>query len=207
VPQPIVVQLLGPYHSKRPADLPAGYERYQLDEAKHAGIPTLHWRPDSLELAQVTDPAHAELLASAVSMSPERLKHEIIRRCEPPKQEPPFKKSDRRLVFVNSDRSDLALASEIRAELERHNFGVVLPDFDEGDYDDPDTYIRVCEALVLVFGEVSPKWVRRQLLRYIKLRHEREKDAVLEIFEGPPVPKADTGISLPTPTAWPRSRI
>lgn len=200
-PRRLFVQLVGPYHSKRPEGISMGYELYQLEAARQAGAPALHWRADSLDVTKIVDRPHADLLASATALSPERLKQEIVRRCEPPPPEDPRLKdkgkSDRRLVFVNSEQVDLPLANDIRLALEANNFGVVLPDFEDGDYDDLDIYIRICEALVVVFGDVPPKWVKRQLLHYVKLEHERDKNALVRIFDGPPAPKEYPGISLP----------
>ena len=44
-----------------------------------------------------------------------------------------------------------------------------------------------CDALVMVYGETSPVWVRGQLRLYSKLKHRRREPLkALAIYIGPP---------------------
>ena len=55
-----------------------------------------------------------------------------------------------------------------------------------------------CDALVLVYGETSPTWVRAQLRLFRKMTSQRERDLkLLAICAGPPSEKPDLGVSLP----------
>jgi hypothetical protein len=171
---PLFVQMLGPYPSRRPPEIPAGYASFQIEEARKAGLRTLLWRRNDVDPSGVDDPHHAALLDGAAAMTLEALKSEIRRLCAPVKAEPPATES---FVFVNSDKSDLSIARDLQTALRKRNFGV---------------------ALVFVFGEAEPSWLRRQLLHYQKLKPDRRKPPrIVRIFQGPPVPKADPGIFLP----------
>jgi hypothetical protein len=194
------VQLIGPHPSRRPAEIPQGYERYQIDVAAKAGVAAMKWRPDSIDAATVTDAQHAEMLAGALAMSLQKLKQHIQEHCLPPQDEDFEEKLRRkktggsRLVFVNSDQADVTLAGEIERALKENNFSVVLADSD--DYDDLDLNIQICEALVVVFGAASPKWVKRQLQYYLKEKQKRDDDPLVSVYEGPPAPKSPIGIHL-----------
>src|SRR5262249_57649738 len=49
-----------------------------------------------------------------------------------------------------------------------------------------------CEALLLIYGDAPPAWVRAQLLRYSKLERSRQGPLRLKtILFGPPAPKAE----------------
>jgi hypothetical protein len=49
-----------------------------------------------------------------------------------------------------------------------------------------------CGALLLLYGNAPPAWVRAQLLRYSKLEKVREEPLRLKtILLGPPAPKAE----------------
>jgi hypothetical protein len=196
----LFVQLIGPHPSRRPAEIPQGYERYQIDAAGKAGVPVLHWRSDSFDPSTITDAQHGEVLAGALAMSLQKLKQHIQEHCQPPRDERFEEKLRQKntggsqLVFVNSDQADVTLAGEIERALKENNFSVVLADSD--DYDDLDLNIQICEALVVVFGAASPKWVKRQLQYYLKEKQKRGSDPLVSVYEGPPEPKGPIGIHL-----------
>ena len=55
-----------------------------------------------------------------------------------------------------------------------------------------------CDALVMVYGETTPVWVRGQLRLYSKLKHRRKQPLkTLAIYLGPPESKPDIGMDLP----------
>jgi hypothetical protein len=55
-----------------------------------------------------------------------------------------------------------------------------------------------CDALVMVYGETTPVWVRGQLRLYSKLKHRRRQPLkALAIYLGPPESKPDIGMDLP----------
>ena len=55
-----------------------------------------------------------------------------------------------------------------------------------------------CDALVMVYGETTPVWVRGQLRLYSKLKHRRKQPLkALALYLGPPESKPDIGMDLP----------
>ena len=60
---------------------------------------------------------------------------------------------------------------------------------------DLEGYLIDCSALVLVYGEASPSWVRGQLRLFDKLSSRRDRaPRVLAIYAGPPEEKPDLGV-------------
>jgi hypothetical protein len=55
-----------------------------------------------------------------------------------------------------------------------------------------------CDALVLVYGQTTPVWVRGQLRLFNKLKARRaEPPRILALYSGPPAIKPELGFILP----------
>jgi hypothetical protein len=192
----VFIQLLGSFASRKPPDLTRTYAQYQYEAAKARGLKLLQWRRPDLDLATVTHRDKPLLEGPDVlAVGLEEFKAEILRRCtEPPKSEPQHLGDCH--FFISADRSDKDLADQLLKLFEgRKSWTAARPLF-EGSakevVDDLEANLVNCEALLLLYGNAPPSWVRAQLLRYSKLERRRDEPLRLKtIVLGPPAPKAD----------------
>jgi hypothetical protein len=197
----IFVQLLGRTHAKRPPDLPLGYDRLQFEQAIARGIPILQWLHPDVDPASVSDREHAKLLAGENVMRTglEAFKADVVKRIAAP---PPASPSaQERFVFINADGSDLRLAENLRREFRLANLSAAIPALQGSSEEvrlDLEENIVDCDALVMIYGETTPVWVRGQLRLYSKLKGRRKQPLkALAIYFGPPESKPDIGMDLP----------
>jgi hypothetical protein len=192
----LVVQLLGTFVSRKPPDLPLTYAQFQYDTAKRRGLRILQWRRPDLDVATVTHRDKPLLEGPEVlAVGLEEFKAEVLRLCtETQKAEPPA--TGDLHVFINADRSDKELADSL-LELFAESKGCTAarPLF-EGSakeiVEDLEANLENCSALLLLYGNAPPAWVRAQLLRYGKIEKRRDEPLRLKsIVDGPPGPKAD----------------
>ena len=104
-------------------------------------------------------------------------------------------------MFIDADRDDTEIARALQLEFSRHNFPVVVPTLDgpaEQVRADLEENIIECDALVLVYGQTTPVWVRGQQRLYNKLRAKRASPPrIIALYCGPPPAKPDLGFILP----------
>jgi hypothetical protein len=201
------VQLFGRKAALRPPDLPQGYDRAQADLALARKIPVLQWLRPDVDLDAINDPMYSELLSSphVVRGTLESFKADIIRQIEKPEPGPGPKPgqapSPDQYIFIDADASDLPLANELLKEFKSKNFSAAIPVLQGSSEDvrrDLEANIVECQALLMVYGETTPVWVRGQLRLYSKLKHRREEPLrALAIYLGPPDSKPDIGMDLP----------
>ena len=104
-------------------------------------------------------------------------------------------------MFIDADRDDIEIARALKQEFSLHKLSVVVPTLDgpaEQVRTDLQENIVDCDALVLLYGQPTPIWVRGQLRLYSKLKARRaEPPRVLAVYCGPPETKPELGFSLP----------
>jgi hypothetical protein len=198
----VFVQLLGKRPAMRPKDLPQGFDRFQADAAKARGIPRFQWISPEVDVASITDPAHLELVSGEdvrQGMLLESFNAEILKflTAPPPVEKPP---PAGKLVFINTDRSDLDLARQVYDYLVKHKWMAALPllEGNAGDLrEDLEGNLKECDALLLIYGSAPTAWVRGQLRQYTKLRAQRDRPlSVLGLYVGPPDGKGDLAMAL-----------
>jgi hypothetical protein len=197
----IFVQLLGPVAGKIPPDLPQGYTRFQLEAAVGRGLEIVQWRRPDLSMELVSNVEYRALLTAetVIASGLESFKADVLRRARTVNLSP--KESQSSLVFINADRSDQAIAQAIQSEFSRHRVPTIVPTL-EGPAEevraDLEENLVDCDALVLVYGDTTPLWVRGQLRLYNKIRPKRSTPLrVLAIYTGPPSDKPDIGFNFP----------
>lgn len=194
------VQLLGRTHAKRPPDMPLGYDRLQFEMAATRGLPIMQWLRPDLDPTTVTDPQHARLLSGehVMRIGLEAFKADIVKRVGKPPPPPP---PSEQFIFINAEGSDLKLAEDLRQQFKGANLTAAIPVLQGSSEDvrlDLEENIVECDALVMVYGETTPVWVRGQLRLYSKLKHRRKEPLkTLAIYVGPPESKPDIGMDLP----------
>jgi hypothetical protein len=193
------VQLLGRTPAKRPPDVPQGYDRLQYERAVTRGIPILQWLLPDIDPATIADGQHASLLGgeNVMRIGLESFKADIVRRTG--KEEPPPLPAER-FVFINADGTDIKFADTLRREFASSHVIAAIPLLQGSSEDvrlDLEENIVECDALVMVYGEATPVWVRGQLRLFSKLRHRRKQPIkALAICLGPPDQKPDIGMDF-----------
>jgi len=198
------VQLLGRTHAKRPPDMPLGYDRQQFERAIARGIPILQWLKPDVDPATAADREHTKLLSGehVMRIGLEAFKADIVKRlAKPPAPSAAVVPPDEQFVFINADGSDIQLAENLRRDLTGTNLTSAIPILQGSSEDvrlDLEENIVECDALVMVYGETTPVWVRGQLRLYSKLKHRRKQPLkALAIYVGPPESKPDLGMDIP----------
>lgn len=106
------------------------------------------------------------------------------------------------LLFLDANISeDSPLITQICQVFDRFGVGYILPLQSEKPSENREAfeqYVVHCDALVIVYGEVSVKWVSDQLLAIRKISWKREHPlTAFAIFDGPPPQKPPVNITLP----------
>ena len=196
------VQLLGRTRARRPPDMPLGYDRLQFERAVKSGLPILQWLRPDVDPVTVTDPEHAKLLSGehVMRIGLEAFKADVVKRLSKPPAAPP-QSSPEQFIFINADGSDIKIAEDLRQQFKGANLTAAVPILQGSSEDvrlDLEENIVECDALVMVYGETTPVWVRGQLRLYSKLKHRRREPLkTLAIYIGPPGSKPDIGMDLP----------
>jgi hypothetical protein len=192
----LVVQLLGTFVSRKPPDLPLTYAQFQYETAKQRGLKVLQWRRPDLDLATVTHRDKPLLEGPDVlALGLEEFKAELLRlSVEIKKAEPP--RGGDLHIFINADRSDQELADALLKLFEESKGCTAARPLFEGSakdiVEDLEANLEYCSAVLLLYGNAPPAWVRAQLLRYGKIEKRRDEPVRLKsIVLGPPGPKAD----------------
>ena len=193
----LFVQLLGdepPVQWGAP-DLPRGYAGLQIERANAAGKCILQWRDGSKRpMADITPADYRGFLESlerdaTLSISPfEEFKHRVLAEMhrEPEVVRPP---PEAPVVFVDCDGSDDPIARELEQIVLAHDLVCIrcprLGDPQEVQ-EELSTSIEECNGSIVVFGDITPPWVARQLRQFRKIRGDRPLGSTLAVYVGPP---------------------
>ncbi len=193
----LVVQLLGPIAGRTPPDLPVGYARHQASAAKSSGVDLMQWRRSDIQLASINDAAQRELLSGSdvTASTLEEFKSSVLTRL---RKVPVAARSKAEfLIFINSETADRPTAKMIKQAL-HDTYSVVLPlDNTTGSVqEDFNRNLIDCDALLLLYGEAGPEWIRRQLSHLRKVRAGRSPLRGA-ICYGPPPVKPSVDYSVP----------
>lgn len=190
----VFVQLLSALPGKRPPDLPQGYVRLQYERAAAAGLAVVQWRAPQLDPATVEDEAQRGLLEleTVMAVSVDELQREVVRLATVEPETAIAQPADG-LVFVNVEAGDIEIAQPLCEALEARGLSCVLPLAGGSPAEvraDLEQNLMFCDALVIVYGSISPRWVRDQLLLLRKIAWKRETPIkALAVYEGPPQDK------------------
>ena len=203
----LFVQLLSTFPGRRTPELPQGYIRRQYELACEAGKPIIQWRSPDVDLSHIQDAAHREFLLgeTILAVGIEELKAAILRWLTPPTPAmSPLQNLDvlgSRLVFVDADINDTSLRDEICRVLEDLGVGYFIPLQSEKPSENREAFeqfVLHCDALMIVYGAVSPTWVSGQVLSVRKIASKREEPLrALAIYDGPPAQKPPVPVKIP----------
>lgn len=203
----VFVQLLGGRQGKNIKDARNGYLQLQYDIAINSGKPVFQWRSPYLDVTSIQDQDY-RLLVSGDTVRAEGIE-EFKRTIKDFILKPPSVKLSsvkkpaniNALVFVNMESTDRPLAEKVCHELELQGVGYSRPltDGDPSDIrNDLEVNLLECDGLIVIYGNSTAVWVRRQLLECRKMLAKREKPIqAFAIFEGPPEEKSSIECMFP----------
>jgi hypothetical protein len=177
------VQILGSLSGDR-SDHPRGlaWLRFETIRDSGSGVPFLQWRDPDLDLERVTDADARELIAPP-SVRTDR--YPDFRRAvselalKPPEQPQQKVRQNALSVFVNSDLLDRSLGTGVAQWLESQGFIVLEPPQSTQDArEEWETNLRLCDGLVLVYGQTKPGWVKTQILLSNKVIRDTPLDLI-----------------------------
>jgi hypothetical protein len=175
--------------------------QFQYDSAKRKGIPVLQWRHPMVDVTTVTHWDQRLLSGPDVLvMGLQEFMKKIKKALEQPTPQAATTPVARgRLVFINADSSDRELTQKLLDVFENDPQLMVQTSLFKGTPDkilkDLEDNLKACAALLVVYGNSEPDWVRAQLRLYQKLEGLRtEAPRLKAILLGPPAPKSDSDL-------------
>jgi hypothetical protein len=98
-------------------------------------------------------------------------------------------------IFINSAEEDLNLIKDIKPLLEENGIGYFEPlvptiETSSGDiYDDIESKIINCDALLILYEKTTPKWIRNQLGICMRVQRKREEPLkIIAVYKHPEKP-------------------
>ncbi len=143
-------------------------------------MPILQWLRPDIDPLTVTDRQHASLLSgeNVMRIGLEAFKADIVKRTEKQRAaagaaNPPSSSSSSMPTAATSRSPRICGASSPAPTSARRSR--ILQGSSEDVRLDLEENIVECDALVMVYGETTPVWVRGQLRLYPKLKHRRKR--------------------------------
>ncbi len=201
----LFVQVLSGVTGETDEEFP-GYPAYQYDIARSLAIPLYQWRHKDLKMEEADSDEQVRLLnLSSVRAEPiEDFKKAVLKAA----LDAAKPKSDRSLrppgnsVFIDTDVCDWALAQGISQSLLARGISSFLPiprdtpnltveqitqDFQES--------LKVCDGLIVVYGQSPVTWVRGRFRLGTKVLAQRSPPLV-GIYLAPPCSIIDHGVQV-----------
>lgn len=176
----LFVQLLSRVAGKKPADSKLGYVALQYECAAAAKTPILQWRSRDLDPSSSSSESHRRLLAgvSVVASDLAEFIRLVVRRVDQLTAPPPSRRTEidsEKLVFVNAEENDHALAVQIAKLLCAKGVASILPARRCNPEKVREALVESligCDALVMVHGD-NPEWLVRQWEQFRKVKPKR----------------------------------
>ncbi len=202
----VFVQLLGAFPGKAPPDMPQGFARFQAEAAAAKNIDVLQWRRPDLQLSAVSNAEYRRLLDGPKVVAEDFIsfKARVLRQSAPPPPPPPvdlstFQDRARKFVFVNAHKNDSRIAIRMAKALSAEKLESRTPLWSGSSAELRSSLIRdirKCDALVVIYGDVDPGWVREQCVKYTELKRSPAR-IVAVVLTTPEGKEEDIGVFLP----------
>lgn len=175
------VQLLSEVVGRRPPDVPQGFPVFQHELAERHGKNIVQWRSPGVQVEDVGHERHRGLLERATVQTGELedFKNQIIRKIKttppPPRIDPHHYRQI--FLFVNMVDTDRGLANEVCSVLNNEGIFFSIPLRSENPEEiriDLEENLRLCNGLIVVYGNTTEAWVRQQVLQAQKALARRE---------------------------------
>lgn len=201
-------QLLGLYPGKRVAQSDMRLVQLQFERARAAGLNVLQWRSPDLILDDIRDPDHRALVESpSVMICPLEAFKSEVRLAATPQREPeahPSRSGEIPFIFVNTGIEDQTAAMQLTEALEQLGCFALTPMVDASPAeirDELEENIMECDGLIMLYGEITPRWVREQLRQTARLlakrRVQNQPLRGLALCTGPPDSRPPANYSFP----------
>jgi hypothetical protein len=175
--------------------------QFQYDSARRRGLPVRQWRHPMVDASTVTHWDQRLLSGPDVLvMGLQEFMKEIRKTLEQPAPQPATPPgAGGRLVFINADSRDEELTQRLLKAFESDPQLLAQASLFKGTPDkilkDLEDNLKACAALLVVYGNSEPDWVRAQLRLYQKLEGLRtEAPRLKAILLAPPAPKSDSDL-------------
>lgn len=197
----------------------AGYADYQYKQAKAAKLNIVQWRPQFIDPEQVSDPLQRDLLMTdtVVVMGLVEFQHyvsqQIIKwqKMEAERQhQAQFLQQIQQqteqdiVVFIDANPEDMNLGQQISEVLHHHGIAYTLPlpitpQTKAAEIrKDLKNNLLYSDALLVLYGEATPEWVRGQLWEVRRLQGNRKQSLkVLAVFNQLSQQKPPLNMNLP----------
>jgi len=161
----LFVQLLSAVPGRKPAELPQGFSGLQFQLAQVARKDILQWRSPVLDLNDVGDAEHRQLLSGSAVIAEglEVFKQRVKERVFAPQT--PSRRSTQRhaqkLIFINTESGDRQIAERIANCITRKGFGFVLSR-ETRVRNELRERLQECDGAIIIYASSPAKWVVRQ---------------------------------------------
>ncbi len=189
----LFVQLLGPRPGKKPPGLPQGYVCRQYELAQEAGKQIMQWHSPELDLKSIHDSDWRDFLEHKTvrAIELDEFTPAIVKKLTPAQPSEKGKKPGKKppMIFIDVYYDDLVLAQNLCQIFDKLGAGYFLPlqsDKPSENREAFEQYVLHCDATMIVYGDVTPKWVSDQVLAVHKISWQREQGLAPVILDGPP---------------------
>jgi hypothetical protein len=202
----VVVHLLGEEPADPPDEESPSYTQIQEAAAREKDVKILRWHSPELDrLDDIQDEAQRALLKTATTGSFEEFKAAVVKAAEKPQPQPlgiPVVPGAPRkpIVFVDAHMNDKALARQACSAFDPERFLSLIPFWEGEGADFGDSLkdgVKKCDALVLIYGKVTPGYVRKRCEEYVTMRYRRKRTQparIVAIIYCPPDQKEPVGV-------------
>ncbi|THD78012.1 MAG: hypothetical protein E7812_12545 [Phenylobacterium sp.] len=194
----VVVQLLGPSRTPRPATMPEGFDGFQSAAALvHKSSQLLQWRDLGTDLETIVDAQHHALLSGprVAEMGFEDFKKLVVTRAtEPAPQPPPPPGSS--YVFIDADKIDALRARQIFERGKNKNRAVMLRNFDSDEPKDLRANYLSCDRVAVVHEKSQGSWLNSQLQLFLRLQAKRKLQTAWYVDLCPAPPKTGDDLAV-----------
>ncbi len=192
----IFVQLLSDLPGRKHLEW-SSYIALQYKCALKAHKPILQWRSPLLNLDDIPDEEHWNLLDGSIAVSLEEFKEKVVERAKfeadvKPAQQGAF-------VFINAHSKDYSLAEEVRGVMKKNSVGWALPGKQTDVFKELEQYVLYCDGVIIVYGNANVHWARTQVIRCNNMMYRRDDPLTtcLALCEGPPEKKDPLNVGFP----------
>ncbi|MEK7990639.1 MAG: toll/interleukin-1 receptor domain-containing protein [Thiotrichaceae bacterium] len=196
-----------------------GYTLFQYHQAKQANLNILQWRPQSIDMNQIPDANQRDLLMTdtVVAMGLVEFQHYVSqqinkwRQIEAERQhQAQFLQQIQQqteqdiVVFIDANPDDMTLGQQISEVLQNYGIAYTLPlpitpQTKAAEIrKDLKNNLLYSDALLVLYGEATPEWVRGQLWEVRRLQANRKQSLkVFAVFNQLSQQKPPLNMNLP----------
>ncbi|MCV6637262.1 toll/interleukin-1 receptor domain-containing protein [Candidatus Albibeggiatoa sp. nov. NOAA] len=196
-----------------------GYALFQYQQAKQANLKILQWRPQFIDVNSITDQNQRDLLMTdtVVVMGLVEFQHYVSQQISKWQQMEAERQHQAQflqqiqqqteqdiVVFIDANPDDMSLGQQISEVLQ--NYGIaytlplpVTPQTKAAEIrKDLKNNLLYSDALLILYGEATPEWVRGQLWEVRRLQGNRKQSLkVLAVFNQLSQQKPPLNMNLP----------